>query len=27
MNLGIEKVDKIIENSRWYPVEEVQLEK
>jgi len=27
MNLGFEKVDKIIENSCWYPVEEVELEK
>ena len=25
MNLGFEKVDKIIENSYWYPVEEVKL--
>lgn len=27
MNLGYEKVDKIIENASWYPVEEVELEK
>lgn len=27
MNLGFEKVDKIIENASWYPVEEVGLEK
>lgn len=25
MNLGFEKVDEIIENSYWYPVEEIQL--
>jgi len=27
INLGFEKVDKIIENASWYPVKEVQLEK
>jgi len=27
MNLGFEKVDKIIENTSWYPVKEVELKK
>jgi len=27
MNLGFEKINKIIKNASWYPVEEVELEK